>query len=297
MKLFVSVISLQCYLSLSAFVPHVNTRRSPHALNGYLDDLSSDLNKETEVVNPDEDSREANKMEKKDIQSYGPGNFEGFVDFDEFDGGDGQMGVAGDGDKGLEKMGGGPQIASRSMSAKNAWGTSTGYAQELIDSGTETARAQQIENWRNQREVHAKNLDQKYMTDAYDAANSNADEDWRSLAKFGVERNQDFDMNEVLGEVTLGQIDEVIEIHTNMNQMAYKEFSLKNDFMGFADFRATIVGQDPGWSVDPVEGSLSKEPTEFIVRYMATVAGVSQSYLVIETEDMKKTYQLLGTTG
>ena len=34
-------------------------------------------------------------MEKDQVDRFGPGNLDQFVDFEEFDGGDGQMGVAG----------------------------------------------------------------------------------------------------------------------------------------------------------------------------------------------------------
>ena len=51
-------------------------------------------------------------MDKSLIKSFGPGSFADYVDFkDEFDGGDGQMGVAGDGNKQLEKMDQVPQLA------------------------------------------------------------------------------------------------------------------------------------------------------------------------------------------
>jgi hypothetical protein len=80
---------------------------------------------------------------------------------------------------------------SRARSAKNAWGTSTGYADELVKTrGMDTARAQQLENWHQQREVAKKKEEQKYMTEAFDQVQGNAEADWRTLAKFGVERNQ-----------------------------------------------------------------------------------------------------------
>merc|ERR1712161_132817 len=62
-----------------------------------------------------------------------------------FDGGDGQMGVAGDGASGLDKSDFATgslntNVAkvstidkSKARSAKNAWGTSTGYADKLIE--------------------------------------------------------------------------------------------------------------------------------------------------------------------
>jgi hypothetical protein len=105
---------------------------------------------------------------------------------------DGQMGVAGDGNKGLEKAwkGEATMAKSRSMSAKNAWGSGSGYAAKLIEEGMEATKAQQFENWQNQREVVAKRKAHSYMTDNFDTETSTVDEDWRKLSKFGVERNE-----------------------------------------------------------------------------------------------------------
>jgi hypothetical protein len=103
------------------------------------------------------------------------------------------MGVAGDGNKGLEKewKGQASMGKSKMMSAKNAWGSSSGYAAKLIDEGMEATRAQQFENWQNQQEVLASRKAHRYMTDDFDSSTvSTADEDWRTLSKFGVERNE-----------------------------------------------------------------------------------------------------------
>lgn len=73
----------------------------------------------------------------------------------------------------------------------------------------------------------------------------------------------------------------------------------QNQFMGFADFRAAFTpetGSD--WTVQPEEGSLtSKEDTNFIVRFRPQGPGVSEGYLVIETEDFKKTWKVVGSTA
>jgi hypothetical protein len=102
------------------------------------------------------------------------------------------MGVAGDGNKGLEKdwKGQAAMGKSKMMSAKNAWGSSSGYAAKLIDEGMEATRAQQFENWGNQREVNAARQAHRHTTDDFDNVASTVDEDWRKLSKFGVERNE-----------------------------------------------------------------------------------------------------------
>uniref|UniRef100_A0A7S1YSX4 Plastid lipid-associated protein/fibrillin conserved domain-containing protein n=1 Tax=Trieres chinensis TaxID=1514140 RepID=A0A7S1YSX4_TRICV len=294
------IVLLGAASAQAAFVPSSSAPRSRVALMGYLDDLTGDLYAPADEPDIENDSYDKTKMKEEDKDRAGPGTWEGFVDFEEFDGGDGQMGVAGDGNKGLEKIGNTAQLAkSKSMSAKNAWGTSTGYADELLKKNPkmDISRAQQLENWHNQQEVLAKNKQLKEMTENYDQVGYDEEENWRSLSKFGVERNQEFDLDEEFGAVSVGQVDGVIELTGRINQNSLYEFSVKNEYMGFADFRAAFTPETPAdWSVEPTEGALSKDPTEFIVRFRPSNPGTSEGYLVIETEDFKKTYQLIGST-
>ena len=69
--------------------------------------------------------------------------------------------------------------------------------------------------------------------------------------------------------------------------------------MGFADFRAAFSDDTPaGFTVSPTEGSLRQnEDTEFSIKFKVQKPGVSEGYLVIETEDFKKTWKLVGRTG
>jgi len=271
--------------------------------DGYLDDISKYTAPPPEEEEEEiDESVEATNLAKEKKDRFGVGDWKDFKEFNEFDGGDGQMGVAGDGNKGLEKIGQSPSFAtSKFMSAKNAWGSSTGYAEELRSQGVETARAQQLENWHNQREVVKKKNQMNDQAAAYESQYSD-EENWRSLAKFGIDRNQEFDMNAAFGDTaSIGDtITGTIELHTRMNTLVYHEFSLKNDFMGFADFRAAFTPETntQDWIVEPTEGSLSKEPVNFIVKFRPSgQPGLSEGYLVIETEDMKKTYKLIGNTA
>ena len=112
-----------------------------------------------------------------------PTNYDGFIDEDGFDGGDGQVGVVGDGGNALEsfddagnvvkKMGAGRaavkgEAIGGSESKKrqrNAFGSSTGYAEQLKAEGMVKynqygedmlqARRQQLENWQQQRALKA----------------------------------------------------------------------------------------------------------------------------------------------
>jgi hypothetical protein len=224
----IAVLGVGGAAAFTSTASQVNLHRQASCppLQGYLDNLSSELYGEDPNPDPESESREATKMEKEKIERYGPGSWEGFVDFsNEFDGGDGQMGVAGDGSGNkLEKMDNTPQFAkSKMMSAKNAWGTDTGYADQLRSQNPkmDTSRAQQLENWMNQQEVRAKNQQLREMTENFDAQQSSAEVDWRQLAKFGVERNEEFDLDETFGPVTPGNtIDGVIELVSPINRVA-----------------------------------------------------------------------------
>lgn len=318
---FSTITTLSCLSTAAAFVPnthtHTHTLRQQHsstAIRGYLDDLSKDLYKEDATPDVVADARENNVMAKDQVDRFGPGNLADFVEFNEFDGGDGQMGVAGDGTSGLDKSefetG---EIAnkaptwdrSRERSAKNAWGTSTGYAQELVKKGVDVARAQQLENWNAQQTIKKEKDHQKFMTEAFDSVEQNAEEDWRSLAKFGIERNTDTDLNEEFGAVSIEGAEmqpTPIELSARPGTMTggigVHELSLKNPYMGFSDFRASFTADtQAGWSVDPQEGALSKEPTMFQIKFRPEGPGVFEGYLVLETEDFKKAWKVVGSTN
>lgn len=316
MKFNANVLLLLAFGSSSstAFNLHTGTpfsskRTSKVVVKGYLDDLSKDLtSKSAAEYDAATESLEATTLERSQVDRYGPSSLRDFKDFsDEFDGGDGQMGVAGDGQKGLDKIGSSPTLASslgksKMMSAKNAWGTSTGYADELLNQNPtmDVARAQQLENWQNQREVYNKNQWVKQMEIADDTNQRNAEVDWRTLAKFGVERNQDFSLDEAFGAVAAGdKIEETVTMKSTIGRPAVHTINLKNEYMGFADFRAAFTsGSSPDFTVTPPEGSLSsKEATEFNIKYKPSSLGISEGWLVIETEDFKKTWKLIGSTG
>lgn len=182
------------------------------------------------------------------------------------------------------------------MSAKNAWGKSTGYADTLIEQGMEAQKAQQLENWRNQQEVNNQRNQHRYLTEEFD---NRQDDNWRDLSNFVGERIEETNLDEEFGAVQPGEITGVIELSGRLNQYQVHEFSLKNPFMGFSDFRARFAGMtNPGeWEVDPFEGSLNGrgDPTKFTVKFRPQSPAVSQGYLVVETEDDKWTYQLMGT--
>jgi len=299
MKLSVALL-LASAISSAAFVPTSLKKTAFVQLQGYLDDLSDELNGPDANPDIEGESRENTKLDDAAKDRFGVGDWSSFVDFDEFDGGDGQMGVAGDGKKGLDKEwdGASEMGKSKMRSAKNAWGKSTGYAEQLRDQGVETSRAQQLENWHNQQEVLQERKQQRYMTDDFDKVSE--DEDWRKLGSFGVERNQDFDLDTEFGAVTPGStFVDTVQLTSRLNQPKVYEFSLKNSFMGFSDFRAAFTPETSvEWTVEPTEGSLAgKTFTDFVLKYRPTNPGNSEGYLVIDTEDDKWTFKLEGSAS
>lgn len=110
---------------------------------------------------------------------------------------------------------------------------------------------------------------------------------------------QDFDFEETLGAVAAGEdVEGTIEIQSNLGQQYTTELKVRNEYMGFADFRAAFTADsNPSFSVEPAEGSLSsKEDTEFTIRFRPQGPGTSEGSLVIETEDFKKTWKVIGST-
>jgi hypothetical protein len=106
-------------------------------------------------------------------------------------------------------------------------------------------------------------------------------------------------LQEVFGPVTAGdQIEGVIELKSRIGQPAVHEIQLKNPYMGFADFRAAFTSETPmDFHVEPTVGALSKEPINVLVRFRPQNPGIVEGHLVIETEDFKQTWKLIGGTA
>lgn len=185
-----------CVISLAAIPSHftVAFHGSSTVLN-FHSASSTKLNYRSLHHGPDVDpssiiERDSTKMEKDKIRHYGPGDFDQYVDHDTsdlFDGGDSEMGLAGDGNLGLRRIGRdvSPHMA-RTLKAKVdpvavAHGS---YADELLsDQGMDAARAQQLENWATQNEIAIANKHSYYSNDGtqnyhgpYTTAYDNADE-------------------------------------------------------------------------------------------------------------------------
>jgi hypothetical protein len=80
----------------------------------------------------------------------------------------------------------------------------------------------------NQQEIQKMRNQQKYMTETFDNESKAGEEDWRKLASFGVQRNQDFDLDQTFGHVTVGnRLDGTIELQSRINRNEVFEFQLK----------------------------------------------------------------------
>ena len=129
-------------------------------------------------------------------------------------------------------------------------------AQELVSKGVDTARAQQFENYANQIELNKVRKESAKLTEMDEV--NHIDEDWRTMAKFGVDRVQNFDLTEAFGPVIpdVNDITEVITLKANPNGIAFHTIPFRNPYMGFLDFRAALSDDTPkSWQVEPEEGT------------------------------------------
>jgi hypothetical protein len=226
----------------------------------------------------------ATKMDKDKIMHYGPGDFSQYEESsssDLFDGGDSEMGLSGDGQY-LRKIG-------RDTSPHMARAASTSYADELMfgNPNMDAARAQQLENWAMQKEIHISN---KYAYGGSEVNHGNYE-----YGDIYYEDDTMFAYPIEAGE----NIDGLITLTAAVNQVAAHNIMLKNEYMGFAKFRAGFVGNESNeWSVAPSDGYLKQsEPTNFLLTYNPHSHGSSTAYFVVETEDFKKTWKVVGSTG
>eukprot|EP00553_Chaetoceros_curvisetus_P016181 CAMPEP_0204643648 /NCGR_PEP_ID=MMETSP0718-20130828/873_1 /ASSEMBLY_ACC=CAM_ASM_000674 /TAXON_ID=230516 /ORGANISM="Chaetoceros curvisetus" /LENGTH=142 /DNA_ID=CAMNT_0051664943 /DNA_START=19 /DNA_END=447 /DNA_ORIENTATION=+ len=91
---FVPVSTHSSFLSSTH---HHTTVTSTGPLKGYLDNYTAELYTNDNTPDINTDHRDANVMNTREKDRFGPGSWEGYVEFDSFDGGDAQMGVVGDG--------------------------------------------------------------------------------------------------------------------------------------------------------------------------------------------------------
>lgn len=239
-------------------------------------------------------------MSKDLITNYGPGVLDGFTDIDDqFDGGDSEMGLTGDGTIGLQKVGRdvNPHMA-RTTGARSRghepheeviMTQSMSYAEELMYSNPsmDTVRAHQLENWAEQREISNYNR-HMYGDRTYDYYDANQNDQFQETYSFSHPVDAEGGIYEGL-----------ISLRAPLHGVARYDIMLKNPYMGFAEFRAAFVGEtNNDWFVTPNDGVLKQnEDTHFAVTFRPRNHGVASGYLVIETEDFKKIWKVVGSTG
>jgi len=278
--------------------PHHSFRHSHHFSSTELKYRSLHHGPDIEpLTDMEKQGSDSTKMDKDKIHQYGPGDFAQYVDphsSDVFDGGDSEMGLSGDGNVGLQKFGRdvSPHMAA-TLTAKNDQATvaSMSYTDELLQDnpGMDMVRAQQLENWATQNEIAKANRYMNEITQGrqeyYNEYGDIYEGEYEATFSYPVEAGED--------------VEGIIALRSPIHGVAAHDIMLKNQYMGYAKFRAAFVGGTSNeWSVTPNDRFLKQnEATHFVVRYNPHSPGVSTSHLVIETEDFKKTWKVVGSTG
>ena len=254
-----------------------------------------------------------------------PANYDGFVDSEGFDGGDGQVGVVGDGTNAMETYDMSQSVKKRVANAvggseskknrANAWGHSTGYADELKKKGMTNvdeygedrlqARRQQLENWQNQRDIRAQKEAQ--IRDLYGYENKAYSPRRQGSYMDSLGGNQaaaaaeDVPRDYILLEPG-DKVEAHIDITAPLHGRGGATISLQNEYSTYADFLAGFApGSDPSITVEPSAGTLNRrggQPQEFILKFSPETTGQPEyrALFVVETEDYKWTYTIMGKT-
>jgi len=242
------------------------------------------------------------KMDKDEIQQYGPGDFTQYTDSSSshlFDGGDSEMGLSGDGNTGIRQIGRdvSPHMV-RTLGAKmdQAPSPSMSYTDALMQNnpGMDATRAQQLENWATQQEIAMSN---RY---SYMEEEGNYFQGTLMSEEYGYGDSVNEDKALFASPIQPGDnVEGIITLRAPVYGVAANEIVLKNPYMGYAKFRAAFVGDASNeWSVSPSDGFLKQhEATHFVLKYSPHSPGVSNAYFVVETEDFKMTWKVVGSTG
>eukprot|EP00638_Chattonella_subsalsa_P009983 CAMPEP_0117747012 /NCGR_PEP_ID=MMETSP0947-20121206/8267_1 /TAXON_ID=44440 /ORGANISM="Chattonella subsalsa, Strain CCMP2191" /LENGTH=316 /DNA_ID=CAMNT_0005564403 /DNA_START=266 /DNA_END=1216 /DNA_ORIENTATION=- len=298
----------------------------------------------SEIKTPEMEREEARRRIQERIEedkgvvqqgiNYGPSSMSSYVNKggdSDFDGGDGQVGVVGDGEDNMEKFDErsvikGSTIVNESRSRqRNAWGSgSTGYAEELKKSGMVDynlkgedklqVRRQQLENYSNQmalKRAQDAAIDQmeaaegtkvgRNTKDYFEAMSSGAS---LEEEKWNVYKPEEPDFSEItFGEVSAtGRIRKEYEIVAAPGKAGEVAIEQRNIVMTFQPFRAAFpAGTSSKWSVRPESGVLERrggETTVLTVTYRPDVMGPpEEAMLVVDTEEFKHIYKITGSSG
>jgi len=278
-------------------------------------------------------SMETAEAELKEFEKY---------DLD-FDGGDSGGGVVGDGNTDLEDQHNSPSVVRGGMGSatgssggniavgrgqvksatdskiasagKNYFGRSTGYADTKIAQITEVdrknhkmdnVRAQQLENWHNQRAIAKENRAQGQGV-VFGEVDGDTEVSQRDLAKHLDEMRTtpaarlDGEAWSEISEDGAEEIEATFEVKAAVKGVSMTEVSVKNMYNTFAPYQCDFTSTSPDcFEVSPNQGSMNRrsgEPIVVTVRYSPEEYGPPLTgTLVFETEDFKKVYKFIGST-
>jgi hypothetical protein len=302
-----SALFTSCVLALQVLSPSVDAFAITHATKSNPSTTQlcyRSLHHGPDVEPLTEMEKQSTKMPKNELDRFGPGSFDQYADStsNDFDGGDSEAGLVGDGQSGLHQIGCdvSPHLA-KTMAARYSPAyeevdtpqmTFMSYAEELVHSNptTDEIRAVQLQNWANQQEIASAN---RYMNEKtqvyYEVADDSIDYSESSLDHLPIDE--------------IGAEDEtadcLITLVAPLNGVASHEITLKNPYMGFAKFRTYFVGDAAAeWTATPSDGYLKQnEATQFVISYRPQNPGVVHGHFVIETEDYKNIWKVVGSTG
>jgi len=259
--------------------------------------------------------------------NYGPKDYVGFVDAEGFDGGDGQVGVVGDGKNHMEEFDmdaeasagikGGRKLnqlggSESKLNAKNAWGQTTGYADDLKKRGMVEydeygedklqRRRQQLENWRNQQELRLKKDSSMAELASLQGKEYKPVDHGSYLKQFDA---KPVDVAAAAREATdvgplkAGDVLDTFTIGARLNARGGHTLTIQNEYSLYSDFEAGFLpGASDALSVEPTSGTLNRrgsDPQDFVIKFQPQ--NFEDSYeatLVIQTEDSSWTYDVVG---
>lgn len=245
------------------------------------------------------------KMPKDELDRFGPGSFDQYPDStsNDFDGGDSETGLVGDGQYGLRQIGCdvSPHLA-KTMAARyspayeeveTSQMTTMSYAEELVHSNpsVDEIRAVQLQNWATQQEIASAN---RYMNEKTQVNYEATDDDFIDYSETSLDQ---LPINEIGAEDET--VDCLITLVAPLNGVASHEITVTNPYMGFAKFRSYFIGDAAAeWTATPSDGYLKQnEATKFVISYRPQNPGVVYGHFVIETEDFRNIWKVVGSTG
>lgn len=303
------------------------------ATEGPVKYLSSLEKKEWQEGQENAPSDPRARVQTTESVNAGPANYDGFVDAsDGFDGGDGQVGVVGDGTNAMEEWDMSESVRQRRQNAvggseskqtrANVWGYSTGYADELAKQGMVDideygedrlmAKRQQLENWRNQREVRLQKESQirdlhELQGKEYVPArqgeylNSMGGAKASPMAGFGRHAAASKSAAVQLALTPKPERDGALQLTARLNSNGGTTVVIHNEYSVYSDFKAGFApGSAPEITVEPQTGTLNRRggaPQEFVIKFKPSQfkpEGYAATF-VVQTEDHCWAYDITAT--